>query len=149
MNNTVLNDFINAQNPIYPMVLQELAQGKKRTHWMWFIFPQIQGLGRSEMAQRFAIDNLAQAQTYLQHPVLGARLRECAELLLAHPDKSALEIFGKPDNRKLHSSLTLFALVAEQGSVFERLLQQFFAGEQDEKTLQVLAQLGGAENAKS
>lgn len=148
MNNTVLNDFINAQNPIYPMVLQELAQGKKRTHWMWFIFPQIQGLGRSTMAQRFAIDNLAQAQAYLQHPVLGARLRECAELLLAHPDKSAFEIFGKPDNRKLHSSLTLFALVAEQGSVFERLLQQFFAGEQDERTLQVLAQLEGAETAK-
>ena len=147
MNSTVLNDFIQAQNPIYPMVLQELAQGKKRTHWMWFIFPQIQGLGSSAMAQRFAIDNLAQAQAYIQHPVLGARLRECAELLLAHPNKSAFEIFGKPDNRKLHSSLTLFALVTEEGSVFERLLQQFFAGEQDEKTLQVLAQLSGAENA--
>lgn len=139
MNSRVLNDFINAQNPIYPMVLQELTQGKKRTHWMWFIFPQIQGLVRSEMAQRFALDNLAQAQSYLQHEVLGARLCECAELLLVHPDKSAFEIFGKPDNVKLHSSLTLFALVSDEDSVFEQLLQQFFAGEQDEKTLHLLS----------
>lgn len=149
MSNAYPDDFINAQNPIYPLVVQELAQGKKRTHWMWFIFPQIQGLGHSAMAQRFALDSLAQAQSYLQHEVLGARLLECAELLLAHPDKSALEIFGKPDNRKLHSSLTLFALVAEQGSVFERLLQQFFAGEQDEKTLQVLVQMDEAGSVKA
>lgn len=96
MNSAVLNDFIQAQNPIYPMVLQELAQGKKRTHWMWFNFPQFQGVERSGMAQRFAIDSLAQAQAYIQHPVLGIGLRECAELLLAHPDKNALEVFGKP-----------------------------------------------------
>lgn len=141
MSNMSADDFINAQNPIYPLVLQELAQGKKRTHWMWFIFPQIQGLGRSAMAQRFALANLAQAQNYLQHPVLGTRLRECAELLLAHPDKSAFDIFGKPDYIKLHSSLTLFALVAEQGSVFEQLLQQFYVGQYDKKTLEILAQL--------
>ena len=130
--------FTQAQNSIYPLVLRELTQGKKRTHWMWFIFPQIKGLGRSEMAQRFALDSLTQAQDYLQDEILGARLRECSELLLAHPDKSALEIFGQPDHMKLHSSLTLFALAAEQGSVFEQLLQQFFAGQQDEKTLQLL-----------
>lgn len=133
------DEFIQAQSPIYPLVLQELTQGKKRTHWMWFIFPQIQGLGHSEIAQRYALENLMQAQDYLQHEVLGTRLHECATLLLKHPDKTALEIFGKPDNLKLHSSLTLFALAAEKGSVFQRLLQQFFAVQQDEKTLQIIS----------
>lgn len=134
------SDFIQAQNSIYPLVLQELAQGKKRTHWMWFIFPQIIGLGHSEMAQRFAIGSLSQAREYLEHEILGARLIECAELLLQHPDKSALEIFGQPDNLKLHSSLTLFALAAEQNSVFKLLLQQFFSGEFDRATLDILAE---------
>lgn len=132
--------FIQAQNTIYPLVLKELTAGKKSTHWMWFIFPQIAGLGHSEMAQRFAIENLNQAREYLQDEILGARLIECAELLLAHPDKSALEIFGKPDNLKLHSSLTLFALAAEQNSVFTQLLQQFFFGESDQATLDILAE---------
>lgn len=135
----MFNQFELAQNAIYPVVIKELTEGEKRTHWMWFIFPQIIGLGHSEMAQRFAIENLSQAREYLQHEVLGARLMECADLLLLHPDKSALEIFGEPDNLKLHSSLTLFALAAEQGSVFEQLLQQFFSGHQDEKTLQIIA----------
>lgn len=133
--------FTQAQNPIYPLVLQELSQGKKRTHWMWFIFPQIQGLGHSEMAQRFALENLMQAQDYLQHEVLGTRLRECAALLLNHPDKTALEIFGTPDNLKLHSCLTLFALAAGQESVFSQLLAQFFAGQQDAKTLHIVSRL--------
>lgn len=136
----VFDQFTQAQNPIYSLVLQELTQGKKRTHWMWFIFPQITGLGHSEMAQRFAIESLSQAREYLQHEVLGARLIECAELLLQHPDKSALEIFGQPDNLKLHSSLTLFALAAEQNSVFKLLLQQFFSGEFDQATLDILAE---------
>ena len=135
----MLNQFELAQDIIYPLVIKELAAGKKRTHWMWFIFPQIAGLGHSEMAQRFAIESLNQAREYLQHKILGARLTECAELLLAHPDKSALEIFGKPDNLKLHSSLTLFALAAEQNSVFAQLLQQFFFGESDQATLDILA----------
>ncbi len=135
----LFDDFVQAQNTIYPLVLKELAAGKKRTHWMWFIFPQIVGLGHSEMAQRFAIESLSQAREYLQHKILGARLTECAELLLAHPDKSVLEIFGKPDNLKLHSSLTLFALAAEQNSVFAQLLQQFFFGESDQATLDILA----------
>ena len=148
MSDMSADNFINAQTPIYPLVLQELAQGKKRTHWMWFIFPQIQGLGRSAMAQRFALANLAHAQAYLQHPVLGTRLRECAELLLAHPDTSALEIFGTPDDLKLHSSLTLFALAAEPDSVFAQLLQQFYAGHYDDKTLQILAQLNQSVPAK-
>ena len=134
------DDFIQVQNPIYPLVLQELTQGKKRTHWMWFIFPQIKGLGHSEIAQRYALENLTQAEGYLQHEVLGTRLRECAALLLKHPDKTALEVFGTPDNLKLHSSLTLFALAAEQNSVFTQLLQQFFSGESDQATLDILAE---------
>lgn len=134
----LFDDFTQAQDVIYPLVIKELTAGKKRTHWMWFIFPQIAGLGHSDMAQRFAIESLSQAREYLQHKILGARLIECAELLLLHPDKSALEIFGQPDNLKLHSSLTLFALAAEQNSVFTQLLQQFFSGETDRATLDIL-----------
>ena len=136
----LFDDFTQAQDAIYPLVFKELTAGKKRTHWMWFVFPQIAGLGHSEMAQRFAIESLRQAREYLQHEVLGARLVECAELLLQHPDKSALEIFGQPDNLKLHSSLTLFAVAAEQNSVFSQLLQQFFSGESDQATLDILAE---------
>lgn len=135
----MFNQFVQTQDTLYPLVLKELTAGKKRTHWMWFIFPQIAGLGHSEMAQRFAIESLSQAREYLQDEILGARLIECAEHLLAHADKSALEIFGKPDNLKLHSSLTLFALAAEQDSVFAQLLQQFFSGESDQATLDILA----------
>lgn len=136
----MFNQFELAQDTIYRLVVKELTQGKKCTHWMWFIFPQIQGLGHSEMAQRFALQSVAQAQEYLQDDILGARLYECAELLLAHPDKTALDIFGTPDNLKLHSSLTLFALAAGQESVFSELLVQFFAGQHDSKTLQLIAQ---------
>lgn len=138
----LFDDFIQAQDVIYPLVIKELTAGKKRTHWMWFVFPQIQGLGHSEMAQRFALQSVEQAQEYLQDDILGARLYECAELLLAHPDKTALEIFGTPDNLKLHSSLTLFAQAAGVGqeSVFSELLVRFFAGQQDSKTLQIIAQ---------
>ena len=134
------DDFIQAKDAIYPLVLKELTAGKKRTDWMWFVFPQIAGLGHSEMAQRFAIQSLSQAREYLQHEVLGACLIECAELLLQHRDKSALEIFGKPDNLKLHSSLTLFALIADQDSVLNQLLQQFFSGKYDQATLDILAE---------
>ena len=97
-NKHLFDDFIQAQNTIYPSVIKELTEGRKRTHWMWFIFPQVKGLGHSTMARRFAIESLEQAKEYLQYDVLGARLIECAELLLLHPDKSALEIFGSPDN---------------------------------------------------
>ncbi len=141
MSTATAYDFVNAQHYIYSFVLKELAQGKKSRPWMWYVFPQIQGLERGEMAQRFALDNLPRAQDYLQHEVLGARLHECAELLLTHPDKSALDIFGEADAVKLHASLTLFALAAEEDSIFTQLLEQFFAGQYDERTLQVLAQL--------
>ena len=136
----LFEDFVQAQNAIYPSVIKELTQGKKRTHWMWFIFPQIKGLGYSSMAQRFALDNVAQAQQYLQHPILGQRLVTCAKLLQQHSNKSALDIFGTPDYLKLHSSLTLFALASDKNSIFEQLLHQFFLGDYDVKTLTPLKQ---------
>lgn len=141
MNETLFNDFIQSQNTIYSQVINELTQGRKRTHWMWFIFPQIKGLGLSTMARRFELNNLEQAQVYLQHDVLGTRLIECAQLLLLHPNKSALDIFGTPDNLKLHSSLTLFALAAGNDGVFEQLLHQFFAGDSDINTIRMLKKL--------
>ena len=140
MNKILFNDFIQAQNAIYSQVIDELTQGHKRTHWMWFIFPQAKGLGRSTMARRFALNSLEQAQAYLQHDVLGARLLECAKLLQLHPDKSALDIFGSVDTLKLHSSLTLFALAANKDSIFEQLLSQFFVGDYDINTINMLEQ---------
>ena len=138
MSTAKFKDFVQAQDPIYSQVVSELTQGRKRSHWMWFIFPQIQGLGFSAMAKRFALEDLQQAQDYLQHETLGPRLLQCAELLLPHSDKSALEIFGHPDNLKLQSSLTLFALATQEFKVFEQLLQQFYAGEYDQQTLDIL-----------
>ena len=142
MSETLFNDFIQAQNTVYPSVIKELTEGLKRTHWMWFIFPQVKGLGRSVRAQRFAIESLEQAKEYLQHDVLGTRLIECAELLLLHPDKSALEIFGSIDTLKLHSSLTLFTLASSnEKCVFNELLDQYFKGGYDINTIKMLMQL--------
>lgn len=143
MNKTLFNDFIQAQNTVYPSVIKELTEGRKRSHWMWFIFPQMKGLGHSRMARRFAIESLEQAKEYLQHDILGARLIECAELLLLHPDKSALDVFGSPDNLKLQSSLTLFAFAAGKKRVFEELLHQFYQGDYDMNTIEMLKQLSG------
>ena len=142
MSTALFNDFIQAQNTVYPSVIKELTEGRKRTHWMWFIFPQVKGLGRSTMARRFAIESLEQAKAYLGHDVLGARLRECAELLLLHPDKSALEIFGLIDTLKLHSSLTLFTLASSNKKcVFNELLDQYFEGSYDIGSIKMLMQL--------
>ncbi|NRD70634.1 DUF1810 domain-containing protein [Psychrobacter okhotskensis] len=141
-NKHLFDDFIQAQNTIYSSVIKELTEGRKRTHWMWFIFPQVKGLGHSTMARRFAIESLEQAKAYLGHDVLGARLRECAELLLLHPDKSALEIFGSPDNLKLHSSLTLFTLASpNKKCVFDDLLDQYFEGSYDINSIRLLKQI--------
>lgn len=137
----LFDDFIQAQDTIYSQVIEELTQGHKRTHWMWFIFPQVKGLGHSKMSRRFAIESLEQAKAYLQHEVLGARLLECAELLLLHPDKSALDVFGSPDYLKLQSSLTLFAFAAGNKCVFEKLLYQFYAGSYDTNTINMLNQI--------
>lgn len=142
MSKALFNDFIQAQNTIYPSVINELTEGQKRTHWMWFIFPQVKGLGLSTMARRFAIESLEQAKEYLQHDVLGVRLRESAELLLLHPNKSALEIFGSIDTLKLHSSLTLFTLASSNKKcIFNELLDQYFEGSYDIKSIRMLMQL--------
>lgn len=142
INKNLFDDFIQAQNTIYPSVIKELTEGQKRTHWMWFIFPQVRGLGHSTMARRFAIESLEQAKAYLQHDVLGTRLRECAELILLHPDKSALDIFGSPDNLKLYSSLTLFTLASSNKKcVFDELLDQYFEGSYDINSIKMLKQI--------
>lgn len=139
--------FLEAQNRVYPDVLTELRAGQKRTHWMWFIFPQIAGLGHSEMAQRFAIHDLAEARRYLADPVLGTRLRECTRAVLLHsPDSAAPRsldhIFGSPDNRKFHSSMTLFARAAPDDPLFREALSAFFGGEEDPGTVSRLAETG-------
>jgi uncharacterized protein (DUF1810 family) len=130
-----LDRFLTAQNPVYDQVLTELAGGRKRTHWMWFIFPQIAGLGTSETSRRYAIRDLHEARAYLAHPILGERLQQCAALLLQLRDRSAHEIFGSPDDLKLRSSATLFAQISPSGSVFHQLLDRFFDGEGDPRTL--------------
>jgi uncharacterized protein (DUF1810 family) len=131
--------FVRAQERDYATALSELASGRKRSHWMWYVFPQCHGLGSSATAAHYAIRSLAEAEAYLRHPVLGPRLVECAKALLAIEGRSAHEIFGSPDDLKLRSSATLFALVSPAGSVFERLLDRYFAGARDDRTLRLLA----------
>ena len=133
-----LNRFISAQKEVYDRVLAELRDGLKRTHWMWFIFPQIDGLGHSPTTRLYSIKSLDEARQYLSHPVLGNRLVESAEAVLAVSGLSASDIFGHPDDWKLQSSMTLFALVAEPGSVFERVLEKYYRGMRDGRTLQIL-----------
>ena len=127
--------FLSAQSGVYDQVLAELRAGSKRSHWMWFVFPQLAGLGRSAMAQRYAIGSLEEARAYLAHPVLGARLRECSQLVLQAPGTDAHAIFGSPDDLKFHSSMTLFERAAPQESVFRECLQKYFGGRRDALTL--------------
>ena len=129
-----LTRFVDAQAPVYDRVLEELKAGRKRSHWMWYIFPQVAGLGFSIMSQRFAIGSREEAAAYLAHPVLGPRLLACTHAMLSHKGTSALVILGSPDDMKFKSSMTLFAAVSEKGSPFERALQQFHNGERDGKT---------------
>lgn len=140
-----LERFIRAQEGIYAAALREIRAGRKRSHWMWFIFPQMEGLGLSATSRRYAIRDLAEAQAYLEHPVLGARLAECAEAALGVTGRSAGEIFGTPDDMKLRSCATLFARVAPAGSPFHRLLERFFEGRADERTLALLGPGGKAD----
>jgi len=126
-----LAEFFAAQNRVYDQVLRELAAGRKETHWIWFIFPQITGLGSSGMSQRFGIASLAEAQTYLQHDVLGSRLRECTALMLAAPHRDIRSILGDPDDLKFRSSMTLFAAAAPEEAIFESALVKFFGGKPD------------------
>lgn len=133
-----LQRFIKEQDAFYTQVLSELHVGAKRGHWMWFIFPQIDGLGFSPTAKRYAIKSLEEARAYLRHPVLGGRLMQCTELVLSHKGLSPSAIFPFPDDLKLRSCMTLFSRVAEPGSVFEKVLDAFFQGQRDEKTLELL-----------
>ncbi|MCK9396655.1 MAG: DUF1810 domain-containing protein [Methylobacter sp.] len=137
-----LSRFTNAQENIYDSVLAELRSGRKRTHWMWYVFPQIDGLGHSATSKRYAIKSIEEARQYLNHPVLGKRLLECAEAVFTLEGRSISEIFGYPDNLKLKSSMTLFAYVATPScSVFTRILDKYFNSEQDALTLQLLENL--------
>ena len=134
-----LQRFVAAQEPRIADALAELRAGRKRTHWMWFVFPQLRGLGHSQMAWHFGIASRGEAAAFLAHPVLGPRLRECVELVLAVRGRTAHEIFGSPDDLKLCSCLTLFAEVAGGDSVFDRALRQYFGGQPDPATLDRLA----------
>ncbi|MGQ0735243.1 MAG: DUF1810 domain-containing protein [Acidobacteriota bacterium] len=133
-----LSRFLQAQESVYEQALAELQKGRKRSHWTWFIFPQFEGLGASATSRFYAIKSGEEAEAYLEHPVLGPRLRQCAEAALAVEGRSAAEVFGSPDDLKLRSCATLFAHVSPAGSVFERLLDKFFEGVPDDRTLQLL-----------
>jgi uncharacterized protein (DUF1810 family) len=133
-----LQRFVDAQAGVFEQVCSELRAGRKRSHWMWFIFPQIKGLGSSPMAMRFAISSLAEARAYLDHAVLGPRLRECCEIVVGVAGRSVDEIFGYPDDLKFHSSMTLFAQAAVENRVFLDALEKYFGGELDRATLERL-----------
>lgn len=134
-----LQRFVDAQRSIYENVRRELRGGSKRSHWMWFIFPQFKGLGRSDTAQQYAISSREEAAAYLEHPILGSRLRECSQLVAAIDGRSIEDIFGYPDYLKFHSSMTLFAQVAADNEVFNDCLQKYFDGEPDSATLAQLS----------
>ncbi len=134
-----LERFVDAQRPVYERALGELRAERKTTHWMWFVFPQLRGLGRSAMARRFGVISRAEAAAYLAHPILGVRLRACVERVLGVDDLSAHEIFGSPDDLKLRSCLTLFREVDAPNGVFARALDKYFGGEPDAATLELLA----------
>ncbi|MBZ9791984.1 DUF1810 domain-containing protein [Rhizobium sp. 3T7] len=133
-----LDRFVDAQNGDYERALSELRAGHKRSHWMWFIFPQIAGLGSSFMAEKYAIRSAEEAAAYLADPVLGGRLLRCVEAVLAIEGKSAHEVFGSPDDFKLRSSMTLFAAISEHGSPFHKVIDRLYQGEFDDRTIQLL-----------
>ena len=133
-----LDRFVVAQASVIDDVLSELRSGHKQSHWMWFVFPQIKGLGRTPTSVEYAISSGDEARVYLQHPVLGTRLKECTRLVLLVEGRSALEIFGSPDDMKFRSSMTLFAQVSSDDDVFERALQKYFDGVPDRLTLNLL-----------
>lgn len=133
-----LDRFVQAQADDYERAVAEIAAGRKVSHWMWYIFPQLAGLGTSHLAQRYAVRSLDEARAYLAHPLLGPRLIACAEAAIGVEGRTANDIFGFPDDLKLRSSATLFALVTPPGSAFERVLAKFYRGERDERTLALL-----------
>jgi uncharacterized protein (DUF1810 family) len=133
-----LERFVKAQEGVYERACAELRAGSKRSHWMWFIFPQIRGLGASEMAMKYAISSLDEARAYLAHEVLGPRLREATTIVAAFTGKTVEQIFGYPDDLKFHSSMTLFAKAGEKESIFEIVLSQYFSGQMDSETIKRL-----------
>jgi uncharacterized protein (DUF1810 family) len=133
-----LHRFTSAQEGVFDRALAELRDGLKRSHWMWYIFPQIEGLGHSPTTRHYSIKSLEEARQYLAHPVLGVRLKECAEIVLALQGRSASEIFGHPDDWKLQSSMTLFEVVSRPQSVFSRVLDKYYQGKRDSRTLQIV-----------
>ena len=133
-----LDRFIEAQEKMYPIALKELKSGKKRSHWMWYIFPQLRGLGRSSMAHTYGISGFDEAKAYLEHPVLSARLIEITEALLTHKDKDIYDIMGDIDAIKLKSSMTLFAYMSEEHPLFSQVLDSFYDGKKDEYTVKKL-----------
>ena len=133
-----LQRFVEAQDPVYASVRAELTAGRKRSHWMWFVFPQLRGLGHSETARYYGLACRQEATDYWRHPVLGPRLRDCTALVLAARGQSARDIFGTPDDLKLRSCMTLFAAVAPDEPLFAQVLVHFFGGQPDERTLALL-----------
>jgi uncharacterized protein (DUF1810 family) len=139
-----LSRFVEAQEYNYDQALSEIKSGRKQSHWMWYIFPQFEGLGSSPTSRHYSIKSLAEAKAYLSHPVLGPRLVECCEAALRVKGRSASDIFGYPDDMKLRSCATLFAQVSPEGSVFHQLLDKYFQGGRDLKTLRLLGIAPGA-----
>jgi uncharacterized protein (DUF1810 family) len=133
-----LDRFVKAQEPVIETVLRELRAGRKETHWMWFVFPQLRGLGRSSMARHYGIENLAEARAYLDHAVLGPRLKECVEAVLGVRGKTLHEIFNSPDDMKFRSSMTLFASASGEGMPFREALDRYCEGQEDSATLDLL-----------
>ena len=133
-----LDRFVRAQDPVLDQVRRELGEGRKRSHWMWFVFPQLRGLGRSATAQRYGIGSLGEARAYLAHPVLGPRLVECTGLVNRVEGRSAYEIFGSPDDLKFHSSMTLFAAAEPEALAFREALGKHFGGALDTLTVEKL-----------
>ena len=133
-----LQRFVSAQNPVYERVCAELRNGRKESHWIWFIFPQLRGLGRSQIASAFGIASRQEAEAYLKHPVLGERLRECTRLVNLVEDRAISQILGYPDDLKFRSSMSLFASVAPDNQIFEDALRKYFGGELDPHTLERL-----------
>lgn len=137
---TKFADFLSSQDAVYGQVRSELAAGRKQSHWVWFIFPQLYGLGHSSLSKRFGIASQSEALSYIQHPVLGARLRECVQLLLECRSDDILAILGTPDDLKFRSCLTLFACAAPEEPIFQTALDKFYGGKRDEMTLNLLGQ---------
>lgn len=133
-----LNRFLTAQAEDYERALAELQRGRKESHWIWYIFPQVAGLGYSSISREYAIRSKEEAAAYLEHPVLGARLKQCCEALLKHQGKRIQDIMGYPDDRKLRSSMTLFAMISTDESIFHQVLKVFYSGQMDERTVQFL-----------